>query len=310
MIAGFQTPNSDITVNYNPVGSGPGQERPPDQDVDFAGTDSLPKPDELSSYQGGALLNFPTVAAPITVSYNLSSVKTLQARRRRRSPRSSRSRSRSGTTRRSPPTTPASRCPRPRSPSRTAPTARARRRNFTKFLDRRRPDRLDARQRRHRRLDVAARHDAGRQQEHRRRADRARRPTARSATSTSPTRRRRSCRPRRSRTRPASSSRRPSTGSAAARREHDAQRRPVVRPDQRAGRGQRTRSPRRRGSSCTRSRPSHDTGTALKAFLQYIYGDGQALANDRRLRRAPGVVRAEGRRRSSASCRSPRRSGT
>ena len=36
------------------------------------------KPDDLSSYQGGTLLYFPTVAAPITVSYNLTGVNKLQ----------------------------------------------------------------------------------------------------------------------------------------------------------------------------------------------------------------------------------------
>jgi phosphate transport system substrate-binding protein len=77
-IQGFQGENSKITVNYNPTGSGAGKSSLQTKTVDFAGTDSLPKPDELASYQGGALLNFPTVAAPITVSYNLPDVKTLQ----------------------------------------------------------------------------------------------------------------------------------------------------------------------------------------------------------------------------------------
>ncbi len=77
-IQGFQGENSKITVNYNPTGSGAGKSALQTKTVDFAGTDSLPKPSELSSYQGGTVLNFPTVAAPITVSYNLSDVKTLQ----------------------------------------------------------------------------------------------------------------------------------------------------------------------------------------------------------------------------------------
>jgi phosphate transport system substrate-binding protein len=77
-IAGFQQANSKITVNYNPVGSGQGKSDLQTKTVDFAGTDSLPKASDLSSYQGGTVLNFPTVAAPITVSYNLSGVDKLQ----------------------------------------------------------------------------------------------------------------------------------------------------------------------------------------------------------------------------------------
>jgi phosphate transport system substrate-binding protein len=77
-IAGFQQANSKITVNYNPVGSGEGKSSLETKTVDFAGTDSLPKPSELSSYQGGAVLNFPLVGAPITISYHLSGVSKLQ----------------------------------------------------------------------------------------------------------------------------------------------------------------------------------------------------------------------------------------
>ena len=65
-------------MTYNSVGSGQGKSDLQTKSVDFAGTDSLPTAADLASYQGGALLNFPTVAAPITVSYNLSSVKKLQ----------------------------------------------------------------------------------------------------------------------------------------------------------------------------------------------------------------------------------------
>ncbi len=78
LIAGFQGSNSDVTVTYNPVGSGSGKASLQTKDVDFAGTDSLPKPEELSSYQGGDLLYFPLAGAPITVSYNLPDVKTLK----------------------------------------------------------------------------------------------------------------------------------------------------------------------------------------------------------------------------------------
>jgi phosphate transport system substrate-binding protein len=77
-IAAFQAADSKITVNYNPVGSGQGKSSLETKTVDFAGTDSLPKPSELALYQGGAVLNFPTVAAPITISYHLSGVTSLR----------------------------------------------------------------------------------------------------------------------------------------------------------------------------------------------------------------------------------------
>lgn len=78
MISGFQSANSNITVNYGGGGSGKGKTDLQAKTVEFAGSDSLPKPDELKLYQGGTLLYFPTVAAPITVSYNLSGVSSLK----------------------------------------------------------------------------------------------------------------------------------------------------------------------------------------------------------------------------------------
>ncbi|MCU1429754.1 MAG: phosphate transporter periplasmic phosphate-binding protein, partial [Actinomycetia bacterium] len=56
-------------------GSGKGKTDLQTKVVDFAGTDSLVKPEDVSKYaSGGGILYFPTVAAPITVSYNLSGV--------------------------------------------------------------------------------------------------------------------------------------------------------------------------------------------------------------------------------------------
>jgi phosphate transport system substrate-binding protein len=78
VIEGFQSANSNITVNYGGGGSGQGKTDLQKKTVQFAGTDSLPKPDELGSYQGGKLLYFPTVAAPITISYKLDGVDKLQ----------------------------------------------------------------------------------------------------------------------------------------------------------------------------------------------------------------------------------------
>jgi phosphate transport system substrate-binding protein len=77
-IAAFHDASPDITVNYAGGGSGQGKSDLQTKTVDWAGSDSLPKPADLSKYQGGSLLYFPTVAAPITVSYNLSGVKSLR----------------------------------------------------------------------------------------------------------------------------------------------------------------------------------------------------------------------------------------
>ena len=77
-IQAFQRANSGITVNYAGGGSGKGKTDLQTKTVDFAGTDSLVKTADLSKYQGGNILYFPTVAAPITVSYNVSGVDKLQ----------------------------------------------------------------------------------------------------------------------------------------------------------------------------------------------------------------------------------------
>jgi phosphate transport system substrate-binding protein len=57
----------DLSVNYNPVGSGQGKKDFAAKLNDFAGTDSLVKPEEAAA---GSYLYFPTAAAPITVAYN------------------------------------------------------------------------------------------------------------------------------------------------------------------------------------------------------------------------------------------------
>jgi ABC-type phosphate transport system substrate-binding protein len=78
VIESFQKANSGITVNYAGGGSGKGKTDLQTKTVDFAGTDSLVKPADLSKYQGGKILYFPTVAAPITVSYNVSGLDSLK----------------------------------------------------------------------------------------------------------------------------------------------------------------------------------------------------------------------------------------
>lgn len=76
-IGAFQEVAPDLTVTYNAVGSGQGKKDLAAGTSDWAGSDSTVKDDEKANFKG-AFLYFPTVAAPITVSYNLSGVEELQ----------------------------------------------------------------------------------------------------------------------------------------------------------------------------------------------------------------------------------------
>jgi phosphate transport system substrate-binding protein len=67
-------PNLDVT--YNSTGSGTGKKEFGSGLTDFAGSDSLVK--EGDGPKAGSFLYVPTVAAPITVSYNLSGVTELK----------------------------------------------------------------------------------------------------------------------------------------------------------------------------------------------------------------------------------------
>jgi len=78
VIGAFKQKDSNVTINYAGGGSGKGRQDFADQVVDFAGSDAPYKPEDLAGVKGGTFFYFPTVAAPITVSYNLSSVKKLQ----------------------------------------------------------------------------------------------------------------------------------------------------------------------------------------------------------------------------------------
>ena len=77
-IAEFSTVASDLTVNYAGGGSGKGRTDLQTKVVDFAGTDSTVKDEDVSKFTGGEFVYVPTVVAPITVSYNLSDVEDLQ----------------------------------------------------------------------------------------------------------------------------------------------------------------------------------------------------------------------------------------
>jgi phosphate transport system substrate-binding protein len=75
MISSLADKAPDLVVNYNPVGSGQGKKDFAAKLNDWAGTDSLVKPEEAAA---GTYLYFPTAAAPITLSYNLDGVTSLQ----------------------------------------------------------------------------------------------------------------------------------------------------------------------------------------------------------------------------------------
>jgi phosphate transport system substrate-binding protein len=64
-----------VTLNYNPVGSGAGVAQLAGRTVDFAGSDPALKPSDKSKLKGPDL-QFPVAFGAITVSYNLSGVKS------------------------------------------------------------------------------------------------------------------------------------------------------------------------------------------------------------------------------------------
>lgn len=77
-IVEFSDVQPGITINYAGGGSGKGRTDLQEQQVDFAGSDGLVKDEDRAAYKGGEFLYFPTVAAPITVAYNLSGVDGLR----------------------------------------------------------------------------------------------------------------------------------------------------------------------------------------------------------------------------------------
>lgn len=81
--AGFQTANSEVTVNYDPVGSGDGRANFISGAFDFAGTDSALDDDEgeLSAAQercsNGNVIQVPAYVSPIAVIFNLGDITSL-----------------------------------------------------------------------------------------------------------------------------------------------------------------------------------------------------------------------------------------
>ena len=80
-IAGFQSANSEVTINYDPVGSGGGRDQFAEGGVDFAGSDRAFKKDELDEAArrcgGGSVLQLPLYVSPIAVAFNLEGIDEL-----------------------------------------------------------------------------------------------------------------------------------------------------------------------------------------------------------------------------------------
>jgi phosphate transport system substrate-binding protein len=82
--AGFQTANPEVTVNYDPVGSGGGREQFISGGVPFAGSDSYldDEDGELAAAKKQCLgedpIEIPNYVSPIAVVYNLEGVEDLQ----------------------------------------------------------------------------------------------------------------------------------------------------------------------------------------------------------------------------------------
>src|SRR5215469_9651570 len=77
-ISSFKSVQPNMTVNYGGGGSGKGRSDLASNVVNYAGSDSPIPADEAANFKGKTVLYFPVVVGPITVSYNLSGVKSLQ----------------------------------------------------------------------------------------------------------------------------------------------------------------------------------------------------------------------------------------
>ncbi|MFD6179585.1 MULTISPECIES: phosphate ABC transporter substrate-binding protein PstS [unclassified Isoptericola] len=79
--AGFQTANPDVTVNYDPVGSGGGRTGFTDGSYGFAGSDAALDDDEMTAAEAqcgdGGVIEFPGYISPIAVAFNLKGIDSL-----------------------------------------------------------------------------------------------------------------------------------------------------------------------------------------------------------------------------------------
>lgn len=80
--AGLQANNADLTIDYDPAGSGTGRESFAGGGAAFAGSDRAFKIDELESefkscVAGSDIIELPTYISPIAIVFNLDGVKSL-----------------------------------------------------------------------------------------------------------------------------------------------------------------------------------------------------------------------------------------
>jgi phosphate transport system substrate-binding protein len=79
--AGFQSLNPDVTVNYDPVGSGGGREQFIAGGTAFAGSDAYLDDEELAAAEAqcgeGGVIEYPAYISPVAVAFNLEGVDTL-----------------------------------------------------------------------------------------------------------------------------------------------------------------------------------------------------------------------------------------
>lgn len=83
-IAGVQQANPELTISYDPIGSGGGREQFIAGGTAYGGTDSIFEGEELSGAQdrcaetSGELIQIPTYISPIAIIYNLPEVEALR----------------------------------------------------------------------------------------------------------------------------------------------------------------------------------------------------------------------------------------
>lgn len=81
VISKYNEKCADVTVNYNPTGSGAGIKQFNANQVDFAGSDSALKPDEMTAATkrcaGNAAVDLPMVIGPVAIAYNVDGVTKL-----------------------------------------------------------------------------------------------------------------------------------------------------------------------------------------------------------------------------------------
>ena len=78
-IAGFQEANPDVTVNYDPAGSGAGVEAITAGGADYAGSDAVLEADATSAVcaADGYPINLPVYISPVAVIFNLDGIDSL-----------------------------------------------------------------------------------------------------------------------------------------------------------------------------------------------------------------------------------------